>query len=81
MERGIGLHADALDGGIEFFESASDADECAAGSDAGDEMGDPAFGLPPDFHRGGFVMGAPVGIVVVLIGIEIFIRIGLRRAC
>src|SRR5437016_8017232 len=72
MQRTIWLHTDALYFRLELFEPARDAHECAAGSQAGNKMCNLAFGLLPDFHRGGVIMGAPIRGVVVLIGIKIF---------
>src|SRR3954469_4504349 len=38
-------------------------------------MGDLFVRLPPDFRAGGFVVGPPVGVVVVLVGVEKVLRI------
>src|SRR6266542_6482236 len=39
----------------------------------------PAFRLLPDFWPSAFIMGAPIGVVVVLIGIEILSRRGCKQ--
>ena len=76
VERAVGLEADAADFWIEFAEAARGADECAAGAKAGDEVRDASFGLIPDFVGGAVIVGLPVRGIAVLVGIEIFLRIG-----
>ena len=39
-------------------------------------MGDEAVGLFENFGRGGIVMGLPVGVVAVLVGVEVAVRVG-----
>ena len=39
------------------------------------KMRDPSFGLLPDFVGCAMVMGLPVGVVGILVGVEIFFRI------
>ncbi len=71
VEGGVGLHGDAADVGVELAEAAGGAHEGAGGAEAGDEVGDLAFGLGPDFVGGGAVVGAPVFVVGVLVGVEV----------
>ena len=52
------------------------AHECAAGAETGNEMSQASLGLRQDLGSGRGVVRAPVGIVVVLIGVEVTLRIG-----
>ena len=58
------------------MQAAGGADEGATGAEAGDEVGDAAGGLFPDFVGGAAIVRLPVGRIAVLIGIEIFFGIG-----
>src|ERR1019366_7879630 len=71
MESGGGLGGNAFDAGDVALEAAGGAGEGSAGSHAGDEVRDATVGLFDDFGAGAFEMGAPVGGVAVLIGVEI----------
>ena len=57
---------------VEFVEAAGGAHEGAGGAEAGDEVGDAAFGLLPDLVGGAVVVGEPVVGVAVLVGVEVF---------
>ena len=54
--------------GVPLLEVAADAGDGAAGADAGDEGGDLALGLLPDFRAGGAVVDLGVGEVGELVG-------------
>ena len=71
------MQRDAADPRIQLFQTAGGADKGSGGAEHGDEVGDASLGLLPDFVRGGFVMGAPVGVVRILIGVEIKIGMAL----
>ena len=73
VERGIGLERNAADPGIELSQAARGADERPACAEHGNEVGDASLGLLPDFVRGAVIVGSPVGVVGVLVGIEIFV--------
>ena len=77
VERGIGLERNAANLGIQFFQPACRPDEGSGGAEHGDEVGDAAFGLLPDFVRCAFVMRAPVGVIRILICIKIQIGMAL----
>ncbi len=79
VEGRVGLHGDALDARVELVQAAGGAHEGAAGAEAGDEVGDAAFGLLPDFVGGAVVVGEPVVVVAVLVGVEVFFGFGWRR--
>src|ERR1700742_421455 len=72
VEGRVGLHGDAADGGVELAQAAGGAHEGAGGAEAGDEVRDLPAGLLPDFVGGGVVVGAPVVVVAVLVGVEEF---------
>ena len=55
----------------ERAQPAAGADERAARAEPGDEMRDAAVGLLEDLDGGRLVVRPPVGVVVVLIGVEI----------
>ena len=74
VEGGVGLQGNATDLRIQFFQAARRTHEGAAGAHHGNEMGDTALGLLPDFFRCAMVVGLPVGWVRVLVGVEIFFR-------
>ena len=42
-------------------------------------MGDAAFGLLPDFIGGAVIVRAPVGIIGILVGVEVFVWIFRRK--
>src|SRR3989442_11790883 len=63
----------AADPGIELSQAARGADKRPAGPQHGNEVGDASLGLLPDFVRGALIMGSPVGVVGVLVGVEIFL--------
>src|ERR1700736_2028447 len=69
------LHADAADLRVELLQPARGADEGSTGSKTGDEVRDRTACLLPDLERRGVVVGPPVGLVVVLVGHEIAIRV------
>ena len=52
------------------------AHERAAGAEQRDEVRDAAFGLLDDLGAGGLVVRLPVGVVIVLIGVEVAVGIG-----
>ncbi len=62
--------------GLSSLQAARGSHEGAAGAEAGDEVGDLAFGLLPDFVAGGAVVGAPVLVVAVLVGVEVAVGLG-----
>src|SRR5271170_7809073 len=78
MESGVGLQRDATDLRIQFLQAAGGSDESPGGAEHGHEMRDASFSLLPDFVCRGFVMRAPVGLVRILVGVEIKIRMALR---
>src|SRR6185312_2615542 len=63
VEGRVGLHGDAADVGVELAQAAGGSHEGAAGAEAGDEVGDLAFGLLPDLWGSGAIVGAPVFVV------------------
>ena len=73
VEGRVGLQGDALHGGIQFFEAARGADESTAGAEHGDEMGDAALGLLPDFVGRAQVVRLPVRFVGILVGVKILV--------
>src|SRR5579864_8242698 len=75
VERVLGLHRDRLDRGVVLLEPPRCADERPRRAEAGDEVGDAAFGLFQDLDRGAFVVSPRVGGVRVLVWIEIPIRV------
>ena len=62
--------------GVELLQAARGAHEGAGGAEAGDEVRDLAFGLLPDFVAGGAVVGAPVFVVGVLVGVVVAVGLG-----
>ena len=62
--------------GLSSLQAARGAHEGAAGAEAGDEVGDLALGLLPDFVGGGAVVGLPVLLVAVLVGVEVAVGLG-----
>ena len=52
VQRGIGLHADALDGGIQFLQPREVPMNVPLVPMPGDKMRHPPIRLPPDFRRG-----------------------------
>src|SRR5258707_12691511 len=71
MQWTVRLHAEALDRGVELAQSPRDADKRTRGPQAGDKMRYLPTRLPPDFGGRGLIVGLPVCIVVVLIGVKI----------
>jgi len=67
----VRLQRDATDVRIEFSQASRRADESSSRPHDRYKMRDAAFGLLPDFVRGGEVMRAPVGVIGILVGIEI----------
>ena len=51
--------------------------ERAAGAHGGDEVGEASASLVDDFGAGMFEVRLPVGRIVVLIGVEVAIRVGI----
>ena len=76
VEGRVGLHGDALDLRVQLLQAAGGAHEGAGGAEAGDEVRDLAFGLLPDLVGGGAVVGAPVFVVGVLVGVEVAVGLG-----
>src|SRR5215475_13393269 len=74
MERRIGLQRNASDIRIQFLQPPRRAYERAAGSKDGNEVRDPSLGLLPNFVRRAMVMSLPVGVVGILVGIVIEVR-------
>lgn len=82
VQGGIGLKRNKSDIGVIFPQASSCVDEGACGAQFGGEMRDAPFGLVPDFDTPCFVMGLPVGRVVILIGIvEPFGVLDVELAC
>ena len=75
VEAGCRLHGDELYVGRILAQAATDAHEGAGGAESGDEVSDAAAGLVPDLDAGSFVMGQPVGRIVVLIRVEVLLRV------
>ena len=73
MKRVVRLHAVAFDRGVKFLEPARRADKCAAGPESGNEVGDPAIRLLPNLQSRCLVVRLPVGVVVVLVGVEVLV--------
>ncbi len=59
-----------------FAQPSADADERAAGAEAGDEVRHSPFRLPDDLGPGRVVMRPPVELVVVLVRVEVARRVG-----
>src|SRR5205807_4745598 len=62
--------------GVELLRASRGAAERTARAEAGDEVRHRAARLLPDLCPGAVVVGAPVGVVVVLVGHEIAPRVG-----
>src|ERR1019366_873284 len=77
MEGGVGLQRDTANLWIQLLQPARGADEGSGGAEHGDEMRNTPFGLLPDFVGGGFIVGTPVGVVRILIGVKIEIGMAL----
>ncbi len=68
--------------GLSSLKAAGGSHEGAGGSEAGDEVRDLTVGLLPDFVCSGAVVGAPVLVVGVLVGVEVTVGFGGRElAC
>src|SRR5271155_3941771 len=52
-----------------LLQTACRSHEGSAGAKSGDEVGDLSLGLTPYLRRGRLVVGAPVGVVAVLVGV------------
>src|SRR6185436_8685849 len=65
--RSVGVDAQRLDGRVLLFQIPGDAADRATGTDADDEVRDPAGGLLPDLRPGRLVVRLRVGQVVVLV--------------
>src|ERR1700741_4023909 len=76
VEGGVGLQADATNGGIQLLEAARCAYEGAAGAEPGDEVGNATGGLFPNFVGGASIVRLPVRGIAVLIRIEVLFGIG-----
>ena len=66
------MHCDA---GHVPLQASAGADKGAAGAEQCHEMRDAALGLFDNLRPGGLEMRLPVGIVAILIGVKISIRI------
>jgi hypothetical protein len=76
VHRAGGVGAHDLDPGALGLEVATDAGDGAAGADPGDEVRDPARGLPPDLGARRLLVGPRVPVVAVLVGPEGAGRLG-----
>src|SRR5262249_56237901 len=76
VKRGIGLHRDQFHAWLKFSQPSPGPNEGPARAKARDEMGDASRGLLEYFNARRFVMRAPVGRIVVLIGVKILVGIG-----
>src|SRR6185437_13079977 len=63
-------------GGVELAQAARGAHKSAAGAEAGDEVRDQAFGLAPDLVGGGAIVGLPVLVIAVLVGVHVAVGVG-----
>ncbi len=70
VDRALGIGADDDEVRASLAQVAGGAGDGAAGAHADDEMGQPALGLLPDLGSGGLVVGAGIGLVGVLVGLE-----------
>ena len=73
VEGRLGLDRDEANVMTERAQAAARAHERAARTEPGDEMRHAAIGLLEDLDGGGVVVRPPVGVVVVLIGVEVLI--------
>ena len=80
VQRRIGLNRDQPDVATMLAQAPADADERAARAEAGDEMRHAAVGLRQDLGRRRLVVRPPVGVVVVLVGVEVPFRVARRTA-
>ncbi len=67
VNRALRVGADDLHRRVALLEVAPGATDGAAGADAGDEVRDPAVGLPPDLRPGRLVVRPGVVLVAVLV--------------
>src|SRR5205823_3413055 len=79
VQRRIRLHRDGLYRGIELSELPRDTYESPRSSQTRNEVSNAAFGLGPDFRSGAFIVCAPVGFVVVLIGIKVLAWVSFKQ--
>src|SRR5215467_16247020 len=75
----MGLERDAPHRGIQFLEPARRTHESSAGTQHGYKMTDAALRLLPDLVAGCKIMGLPVGVVRILIGVEVLFRMLCRQ--
>src|ERR1700678_3085625 len=71
MEWRVGLKTDGLKSRVQLLEPSGGAHKGAAGTQPGHKVGHPSFGLLPDLGTGGLIVGQPVGVVRILVGVEI----------
>ena len=71
IEGGVGLHGDAADSRVQLRRRRVVPTKVPVVPKRSDEVRDLAFGLLPDLVGGGAVMGAPVLIVGVLVGVVV----------
>ena len=74
VERTVGLYAHERDLRVQLLQAPPGPHHRARSAEAGDEMGHPALGLPPDLLRRRQVMRAGVRRMVVLIRIPVLVR-------
>src|SRR5215469_305075 len=75
MEGRVWLKGNSLNGGIKFFQPPRGSNERSARSQSSNKVSNCALGLRPDLFCCAAVVGSPVGIIGILIGVEIFVRI------
>src|SRR6185436_13910456 len=71
MKRRFRLHRNRVKRGVKFSQPPRRSDECSRSSESCDKVRNSSIRLTPDLMPGSRMMGHPVGIVVVLVGIEI----------
>ena len=78
VEGRIGLGGDDAHPPVHPLQVTARAHQRARGAQGGDEVGDAALGVAPDFRAGGGFVRLGVGRVVVLIRLEVAVGIGLE---
>src|SRR5690242_21435475 len=76
MEGSIRLQTHTTNSRIQFSKAPRRSNKSATRAQPGDEMGDAARGLVPDFVRGSAVVRLPIRGIAVLIGVKVFVRLG-----
>ena len=71
VQRAVGLHGSQHHTRHLFTQPSSDADEGAAGAEAGDKVRHSPFRLPDDLGPRRVVVRPPVELVVVLVRVEV----------